>query len=93
MLRAGSRPTAAPNLVVGRRRQGRVLFDDGDEVLILNAAGLPERIVGGRTHAGTFSDCERPLSASAAATPARHLAERHRACTDRLRRRLPVRLL
>ena len=58
---------AAPNLVVGRATPGgEVLFDDGDEVLILNAAGLPERIVVA-DHAGTFSDCERPLSASAAA--------------------------
>ncbi len=38
---------AAPNLVVGRAavESGKTIFDDGDEVIIMNALGLPERLV------------------------------------------------
>jgi hypothetical protein len=38
---------AAPNLVVGRAavESGKTIFDDGDEVVLMNALGLPERLV------------------------------------------------
>lgn len=38
---------AASNLVVGRAavESGKTIFDDGDEVIIMNALGLPERLV------------------------------------------------
>jgi hypothetical protein len=47
---------AAPNLIVGRcDLQGNVVFDDGDELLIEDAAGLPvDIIVADPT--GTFTD-------------------------------------
>ena len=47
---------AAPNLIVGRcDGRGRVVFDDGDEVVITSAAGLPvEIVVADQT--GTFTD-------------------------------------
>ena len=47
---------AAPNLIVGRcDGRGRVVFDDGDEVVITSDAGLPvEIVVADQT--GTFAD-------------------------------------
>jgi len=57
---------AAANMVVGRTTQGgHMVFDDGDEVLMLDAQGLPERIVVA-DHAGTFNEYTVPLIASAA---------------------------
>jgi hypothetical protein len=57
---------AAPNLIVGRcDKQGRVLFDDGDEVVITSEAGLPvEIVVADQT--GTFTDYVSDLSQFAA---------------------------
>lgn len=59
---------AAPNLVVGRTTldEGDVIFDTGDEMLILDAAGYPERLVVA-DHAGTFNEYDRPLESFAAA--------------------------
>jgi len=52
---------AAPNIVVGRcDRAGSPLFDDGDEVLVLNAEGMPQDIVVA-DHTGTFNDCASRL--------------------------------
>jgi hypothetical protein len=59
---------AAPNIVVGRYddMQRKVLFDDGDEVVIEDALGMPAAImVADQT--GTFVDYLQPLQASAAA--------------------------
>lgn len=52
---------AAVNLVVGRcDHQDNVLFDDGDEVLVEDAAGIPvEIVVADQT--GTFKDYQRDL--------------------------------
>lgn len=56
---------AAPNLVVGRKgHAGRIKFDGGDEVLILDADNMPQRIVVA-DHAGTFVDFESELDAFA----------------------------
>lgn len=56
---------AAPNLVVGRStRDGVAIFDSGDEVLILDANGYPQRLVVA-DHAGTFMDYTRPLESFA----------------------------
>ena len=53
---------AASNLLVGRTSgEGRVLFDDGDEILVTGASGAPERIVVA-DHAGTFTDYTSPLA-------------------------------
>ncbi|MBT4814600.1 MAG: hypothetical protein HON70_02820, partial [Lentisphaerae bacterium] len=52
---------AAPNMVVGRTAQdGTVIFDSGDEMLILDRKGYPQRLVVA-DHAGTFSEYELPL--------------------------------
>ena len=52
---------AASNLIVGRLHlDGTVLFDSGDEVLILDAEGLPESMVV-TDHSGTFSDYQHEL--------------------------------
>jgi hypothetical protein len=52
---------AAPNLIVGRcDPQGNSFFDDGDEVLIEDATGLPLEIIVA-DHTGTFSDYLSPL--------------------------------
>ncbi len=52
---------AAPNLIVGRLNlQQHTLFDDGDEVLLEDAAGLPAEIVVS-DHTGTFMEYQRPL--------------------------------
>ncbi len=44
------------------RATREVVFDEGDEILVLDADGQPERLVVA-DHAGTFGDCERPLDA------------------------------
>jgi hypothetical protein len=53
---------AAPNLVVGRMNlRNQVLFDDGDEILIVDADGLPADVqVSDPT--GTFMDYEHALT-------------------------------
>lgn len=52
---------AAPNMVVGRTSpQGHVLFDSGDEVLVMDADRMPLQIIVA-DHAGTFTDFESPL--------------------------------
>ena len=52
---------AAPNIVAGRcDRSGNPLFDDGDEVVILDPEGLPRDIVV-TDHTGTFNDYACPL--------------------------------
>ena len=57
---------AAPNMIVGRcDLQGRVVFDDGDEVLIENEAGLPVDIVVA-DQMGTFADYRTDLEHFAA---------------------------
>ena len=54
---------AAPNLVVGRTDgKNNVTFDSGDEMILTDAAGTPQRIVVA-DHAGTFNDYTSPLSA------------------------------
>ena len=58
---------AAPNLVVGRTSQeGKVTFDGGDEMLLMDEIGNPQRIVVA-DHAGTFTEYEKPLESYAAA--------------------------
>lgn len=58
---------AAPNLIVGRCDiEQRVLFDDGDEVVLEDAQGMPlDIVVADQT--GTFNDYRRELAASAIA--------------------------
>ena len=52
---------AAPNIVVGRcDRSGSPLFDDGDEVMLLDPEGMPRDIVV-TDHTGTFNDYACPL--------------------------------
>ncbi len=52
---------AAPNIIVGRcDRNGSPLFDDGDEVMVLDQKGIPQDIVVA-DHTGTFNDYDRPL--------------------------------
>jgi hypothetical protein len=52
---------AAPNMIVGRTTlDGLVIFDDGDEIVLLDDAGMPQRIISA-DHAGTFTDCESEL--------------------------------
>ena len=47
---------AAPNIIVGRcDNKGRVIFDDGDEVVLEDAEGVPIEIVVA-DHTGTFGD-------------------------------------
>ncbi len=58
---------AAPNMIVGRcDLNGQVLFDDGDEVVIEDADGLPAEIVVA-DQTGTFVDYLRELEEFAAA--------------------------
>ena len=58
---------AAPNLVVGRvTMEGQVTFDNGDEMLLMDELGRPQRIVVA-DHAGTFNNYESPLGSYAAA--------------------------
>jgi hypothetical protein len=53
---------AAPNVIVGRcDRTGSPLFDDGDEVMIVDAEGMPHDIVVA-DHTGTFNDYASPLT-------------------------------
>lgn len=59
---------AAPNMVVGRTKEEgstEVVFDGGDEMIISDADGRPERIVVA-DHAGTFHEYTSPLSVFAA---------------------------
>jgi hypothetical protein len=57
---------AAPNLVVGRTTtEGEVIFDSGDEMLLMDEQGLPQRLVVA-DHAGTFNDYASPLARFAA---------------------------
>ena len=57
---------AAPNLVVGRTDgKGNVTFDSGDEMILTDTHGNPQRIVVA-DHAGTFNDVNRPLTDFAA---------------------------
>ncbi len=59
--------SAAPNAIVGRcDLQGRVVFDDGDEVVLENDAGLPVDIVVA-DQMGTFNDYRTDLEHFAAA--------------------------
>ena len=63
--------TAAANIIVGRCEiNGRVVFDDGDEVLVEDADGLPREIVVA-DHTSTFVDYSTNLRRFAAeyATP------------------------
>jgi hypothetical protein len=54
---------AAVNMVVGRcDPTGRVLFDDGDEILVEAAAGKPDHIIVA-DHTGAFADYRTDLSA------------------------------
>ena len=52
---------AAPNMIVGRHdSRGRVIFDDGDEIVVENECGLPvEIVVADQT--GTFADFRTDL--------------------------------
>jgi hypothetical protein len=53
--------TAAPNMIVGRcDLQGRIVFDDGDEVVIEDNQGLPVEIVVA-DQMGTFADYRTDL--------------------------------
>ena len=57
---------AAPNMIVGRSDlEGRVLFDDGDEILVENQEQLPGEIVVADL-TGTFADYRRDLQGVAA---------------------------
>ena len=52
---------AATNIIVGRAYiDKRVMFDDGDEVIVLDAQGLPDHLVVS-DHTGTFADYQTPL--------------------------------
>jgi hypothetical protein len=58
--------SAAPNMIVGRcDLQGRVVFDDGDEVMLTNDAGVPVDIVVA-DQTGTFVDYRTDLEHFAA---------------------------
>jgi hypothetical protein len=58
---------AAPNLILGRcHLDGRVVFDDGDELVIEDCNGLPVGIMVA-DHTGTFVDYHRDLRESAPA--------------------------
>ena len=59
--------TAAANWIVGRcQLNGEVIFDDGDEVIIEDAAGMPAEILVA-DHTGTFTDFRRSLAETAPA--------------------------
>jgi hypothetical protein len=52
---------AAPNLIVGRATlSGEPIFDDGDEILVLDAQRMPQQIVAA-DHAGTFNSYDSNL--------------------------------
>jgi len=58
---------AAPNMIVGRcDLWGKVLFDDGDEVIVEDAQGMPADIIVADL-TGTFADYRRELTCFAAA--------------------------
>ena len=68
---------AATNMIVGRTYSDkRIMFDDGDEVLLCDADGLPESLVVS-DHTGTFTEYQYPLHicASAYAAPVNVRAE------------------
>lgn len=54
---------AAPNLIVGRATVdgGKTIFDDGDEVIVMNGLGLPERLVLSEP-TGSFLNYRRPYT-------------------------------
>jgi hypothetical protein len=57
---------AAPNIIVGRMNlSDQVLFDDGDEVLLEDEAGIPKDILVS-DHTGTFTEYMNPLEQQAA---------------------------
>jgi hypothetical protein len=69
---------AASNMIVGRcDMQGRIVFDDGDEVVVENDAGAPVEIVVA-DQMGTFSDYRTDLE---------HFAAEY---ADVVNRRLPL---
>lgn len=55
--------SAAASLILGRAcpRSGHVFFDDGDEVIIMNGEGLPERLIIADI-TGSFTDWTTPVS-------------------------------
>lgn len=54
---------AASNIIVGRMNlQDDVLFDDGDEIILINSYGLPTDLIVS-DHTGTFSEYQLPLEA------------------------------
>lgn len=57
---------AASNIIVGRcyDKGTRVIFDDGDEVVVEGPDGLPQDLVVG-DHSGAFDDYQKPLDAFA----------------------------
>ena len=58
---------AATNMIVGRTYSDkRVMFDDGDEVLLLDNEGLPDHLVVS-DHTGTFTEYQYPLHVCASA--------------------------
>lgn len=58
---------AAPNLILGRcTLAGQVVFDDGDELVVENASGVPVDITVA-DHTGTFVDYQRDLRELASA--------------------------
>lgn len=62
---------AAPNIIVGRMNlENAVLFDDGDEVILESANGIPSELIVS-DHTGTFTEYKSPLEsfAKAYATP------------------------
>ena len=59
--------TAVSNWIVGRcQLNGQVIFDDGDEVVVENRAGMPVEIIVA-DHTGTFTDYRRSLAETAPA--------------------------
>ena len=59
--------TAVSNWIVGRcQLNGQVIFDDGDEVVVENRAGMPVEIIVA-DHTGTFTDYRRSLAETAQA--------------------------
>lgn len=54
---------AAPNLIVGRAtvEGGKTIFDDGDEVIIMNGLGLPEQLILSEP-TGSFCNYCRPYT-------------------------------
>jgi hypothetical protein len=56
---------AAPNMIMGRGNPGgQVIFDDGDEVIVEDAAGIPVEIVVA-DHTSTFGDYASQLECAA----------------------------